>query len=132
LVESAYAMCDLPFLYQGIETPAEQVVVPGAPTDYVAVLVIHGKVSWIAIELVRRHLAFGRVERWHPILECTAPAELQRAFNSAGCDARYFNIWFRGVPSEKDRYGEGGLCLREVRIVEISEIREGRVPPYER
>ena len=124
-------MTDLPYVYQGFEVPTEQSVAPCVPADYVGVQVIRGTDSWIVVELVRRHLAFGTIERWQPIFECAIPAGLMDALNLKHQDERYFNIRFRGTPSEKGRYGSSGLSIREVRIAQVSEIREGRVPPYE-
>jgi hypothetical protein len=123
---------ELPYLYSGCDTPADQPVEPERPADYIAVYVVHGTDSSIAVELVRRFLKFGKVERWYPRFECGIPPELQKALDLTAPDERFFQIWFHGIPSEKGRFGPAGLCIREVRIQSVSRIMEGRVPPYER
>lgn len=125
-------MIDLPYLYSDCNTPEDQPVEPGKPADYVAVYVLNGTDSSIAVELYRCFLRFGKVERWHPHFECAVPSELQSALETAAPNEHYFQIWFRGVPSCKGRFGRAGGCVREVRIQSVSRIMEGRVPPYER
>ena len=125
-------MSELPYLYSEVDTPADQPLEPGQPADYVAVYIVRGPDSSVAVELSRRFLKFGKVESWYPRFECAVPPELQTALDSASRDERYFQIWFRGIPSDKGRFGRVGLCIREVRIQSVSRIMEGRVPPYER
>jgi hypothetical protein len=125
-------MSELPYLYSESDTPADQPLESGQPADYVAVYVVRGTDSSIAVELSRRFLKFGKIESWYPRFECSVPSELRTPLDSAASDERYFQIWFRGIPSEKGRFGRAGLCIREVRIQSVSRIMEGRVPPYER
>lgn len=105
---------------------------PGQAADYVAVFIVRGTDSWVAVELSRRFLRFGRIERWAPVFECALPAELRAALDAATPGERYFQFWFRGVPTNKGRYGRDGQCIREVCIQSVSRVREGRVPPIER
>jgi hypothetical protein len=123
---------DLRYLYSGSDTREEQPIEPGQAADYVAVFVVRGANSWIAVELVRRHLRFGRIERWAPTFSCVVPPELQAAIVAAAPTERYFQFWFRGTPTEKGRFGRDGQCIREVCIHHVTRIIEGSVPPIER
>jgi hypothetical protein len=125
-------MSEFPYLYSECGTPEDQPLEPGQPADYIAVCVVRGGDYSIAVELSRRFLKFGKIESWYPLFECAVPSELQTALDSAAPEERYFQIWFRGIPSDKGRFGRVGLCIREVRIQSVSRIMEGRVPPYER
>ncbi len=125
-------MNDLPHLYSESDTPLDQPVVPGQPADYVAIFVVHGTNSWVAVELVRRFLRFGRIERWASTFSCAIPSEFDAALVAASPRERYFQFWFRGTPTEKGRFGRNGQCIREVCIHHVSRIIEGSVPPIER
>ena len=125
-------MSDLPYLYSECNTPASQPAEPGQSADYIAVYVVQGTEACIAVELTRTFLKFGVVERWHPIFECPVPSELQCGREATEEAESYFQIWFRGIPSEKGRFGRAGFCNREVRILSMSRIMQGRPPPITR
>ena len=83
-------MSELPYLYSETDTPPDQPLTPGQPADYVAVYVVRGADSSIAVELSRRFLKFGKIESWYPVFECAVPSELQATLDSAAADERYF------------------------------------------
>jgi hypothetical protein len=99
--------------------PHEQRVAPGQPGDYTGVYGVHGVDAWITIEVVRRPLARGKVEKWSPVFEGGVPTRLQETVDSAANKECYVPISFRGVPSEKGPYGRMGSCIREVRILRV-------------
>jgi hypothetical protein len=109
------AMSDLPTLYSCFEPPAEQKVEPGQPADYVGVYCVHSHITMTT--KLPAGFQFPKVEAWRPIFDCSLPSEIETA--SSG----YFAIWFRGIPSERGRFGS---CVREVRVVSISKFKEGR------
>jgi hypothetical protein len=78
----------------------DQSMEPGQAADYVASFVVEGPASWVAIELSRRFLKFGRIERWAPVFKCGIPPQLQAAIDTAAPAGRYFQFWFRGIPTE--------------------------------
>jgi hypothetical protein len=120
---------ELPWLLSGVEIPADQKVDASKPNVYFGVYALR---NWITVELTHPSgFKFGKVERWWPIFDCDIPKQLQAAIDSFDSE-RYFEIWFRGVPSENGRYGRANLCNREVRVSEVSKIREGKIPPDER
>jgi hypothetical protein len=107
---------------------SDQAMEPGLAAEYVANFIVEGTASWVAIELFRRFLKSGRIERWAPVFTCGVPPELQVAIDAAAPSGRYFQFWFHGIPTEKGRYGRDGQCLREVCIQHVSRIIEGRDP----
>jgi hypothetical protein len=92
-----------------MHTPSEQKVKPGQPNDYIGSYNVHD--AWITMNLLK-------LERWSPIFECNIPLQLKAVLDSAN-DNLYVDISFRGIPSEKGRYGRNGACIREVRILQI-------------
>jgi hypothetical protein len=138
-------MIDLPYVYEGFKMPSTQPVTPGKAADYVGVYTLN---RWITILVAipdmparmrmiatqgRQPLQANedRTENWHPVFKCAIPDELQTALILPGLQDRFFTMSFRGIPSEKGRYGYNP-CIREVQILEIIDIKEGRIPLYER
>ncbi len=108
-------MSELPPLTQLFELPAEQKVLPGKPGDYVGVYCIGSHITVVVQQ--PPGFSFPKVELWHPVFECAIPGEIERA------GAGFFAIWFSGIPSERGRYGD---CVRQVRLVSIASVRQGR------
>ena len=92
-----------------VRTPSEQKVKPGQLNDYIGNYNVHD--AWITMNLLK-------LKRWSPIFECNLPSQLKAVLDSAD-DHLYIDVSFRGIPSEKGRYGRNGACIREVRILQI-------------
>ena len=92
-----------------VHTPSEQKVEPGQLKDYIGIYNVHD--AWITMNLFK-------LERWSPIFECNLPTQL-KALLDAIDDNLFVDVSFRGIPSEKGRYGRNGVCIREVRISQI-------------
>ena len=121
-------MNDLPVLFQNVELPAEQQVTVGEPNNYIGIYAVP---AWITVELVRpKGVGFGDIEKWWPIFRCEIPHDVRVATGSRR--ERYFEIYFRGAPSDRGRFGDGGACSREVVITQITKVREGRVREWVR
>ena len=128
-VEDEAPMKDLPVLLHNVEIPAEQKVVTGQANFYIGIYAVQ---LWITLQLTHPPgFTFGKIERWWPIFGCEVRREVQAALDSPR-DERYFEMWFRGVPSERGCSGRTGVCDREVRVTQISKVREGRISEYER
>ncbi len=108
-------MSELPTLYECFEPPPEQKVEPGQPNDYVGVYCVGSRIT-ITTQFPSGY-KFPKVEAWQPVFDCVVPSEMQSA------PSGFFAIWFRGIPSEKGRYGD---CIRRVRVVGITRIKQGR------
>jgi hypothetical protein len=135
----------------GMEPSPEQEAVPNTAADYLGIQLINKNYSWITIQLGYQYRElFNKevriLEKWHPIFAYSIPTELQDALDLAERDKLYpphpdgiidsthpfpaapddsfFNIWFRGTPSEKGRHGYHGLCEREVQIIEVFKTKD--------
>jgi hypothetical protein len=73
------------------------------------------------MEVKKRPLTFGKIERWLPIFDCDIPSPLKAAMDAPNSNNCCFEITFRGVPSKQGSYGRAGSCLREVRILSVGE-----------
>lgn len=117
----------LPPLSQDFAPPAHQEIIAGEPRDYVGIYAADAESPWIVIEQSHDPLRFNRVERWFPRFECALPPEILPP-DQLFAPARYFQLCFRGVPSERGRFGPAGACVREVSVRSITRAREGRIP----
>jgi hypothetical protein len=109
-------MSDLPTLISLFKPPAEQSVVPEQSGDYVGVYAVGSHITIVTKQ--PPGFSFPKVEAWRPVFDCDLPAEIALAGN-----ARFFAIWFSGIPSERGRFG---ACVREVRVTHITKTTEGR------
>jgi hypothetical protein len=109
-------MTDLPKLISLFDPPAQQKVVPGQASDYVAVYAVGSHITIVTEQ--PSGLVFPKVELWRPIFDCDLPAEV-----AASGNGRFFVIWFTGIPGERGNYG---ASVREVRVTGIARAKEGR------
>ena len=120
-------MSHLPYVTQGYDVPPEQPVVAGEAADYVGIYVV-GDEPRIVMTLTNPFLKFGRVENWSPEFVCDVPVDVSRSPNKE----RFFQLWFTGVPTERESFVSGKLCVRKVCVTHISKIFEGKDPPMVR
>ena len=120
-------MPSLPYVTEGLDLPAEQPVAPGQANDYVGIYVVDEEPR-IVMTLSNPFLKFGTVENWAPIFECDLPFVIAPSERKE----RFFQIRFTGIPSERETFVSGKLCVRSVRVVSIQKMFEGENPPMVR
>ena len=117
----------LPYVTAGLDLPPEQPVVVGAARDYIGIYVIDEEPR-IVVTLTNPFLKFGKVENWSPSFECEIPVVIDVSKKNE----RFFQIRFTGVPSERETFASGKLCVRSVKVVSIQKMFEGENPPMVR
>lgn len=120
-------MPSLPYVTEGLDLPPEQPLLAGQANDYVGIYVV-GNEPRIVMTLSNPLLKFGKVENWTPFFECEIPI----AIGASDKKERFFQIRFTGIPSERDAYVSGKLCVRRVRVISIQKMFEGENPPMVR
>jgi hypothetical protein len=102
-------------------------MVPGQPNDYVGIYIVDEEPR-IVMVLSNPFLKFGTVENWAPVFAC----ELPLVIGPSEKKARFFQIRFTGIPSDREVFVSGKLCVRRVRVVSIQKMFEGENPPIVR
>lgn len=117
-------MNSLPYVTEGLDLPPEQPMVAGQANRYVGIYVLDEEPR-IVMTLTNTFLKFGKIENWAPVFECTLPVVI----SSSQKKERFYQLRFTGIPSEREEFVSGKLCVRSVRVVSIQKMFEGENPP---